>query len=173
MKTRLFYILLITFIFVLSGCDKINGDVTGEVSLHLLQSFETLDQTCAIIQSSIQIEEDPLIAYKEIKSYNSKNYTFSITSSAAEIVKNLEHSVHGLPFAVVADDQVIYTGYFWPAYSSASCQWIVIDPLMITGENKLKVELGYPGLVEGTVIPDERNNQLILDIFDRDGKLID
>ncbi len=45
---------------------------------------------------------------------------------------------------------------------------------MIQGANELIVELGYPGLInDGTEIPDERNNPLILDIFSRDGKLID
>ena len=38
--------------------------------------------------------------------------------------------------------------------------------------NELIVQLGYPGLVEGQVIPDKRNDKRILDIFANDDKLI-
>jgi hypothetical protein len=44
---------------------------------------------------------------------------------------------------------------------------------MLHGDNELWVELGYPGPIDGVEIPDERNHPLILDIFRRDGKLIE
>ena len=40
-------------------------------------------------------------------------------------------------------------------------------------QNELKVELGYPGQIQGTIIPDKRNDSQILDIFKRDNKLIE
>lgn len=166
-------VLLFTGIFLQSGCEKNDPSVTGKVEWYLLESYDNIDQTEAIALQSVQIADDPVIPYSEIISYNSREYLLKISSKAAEAIEALEHSVFGLPFAVVADDQVIYTGYFWPSYSSASCTWIVIDPLMISGKNELEIRLGYPGLLEGAVIPDERNNARILDIFRRDGKLIE
>jgi len=166
------FLLLSAMVLIYTSCAKNAGDVSGEVELYLLESWET-DGSCEIIKSSVETRNRPLIKYSDFKSYNAMKHLFRITDNAKEAVQGLEHSVNGLPFAVVADDQLIYTGYFWPAYSSASCQWIVIDPLMLHGDNELWVELGYPGLIEGTVIPDERNHTLILDIFRRDGKLIE
>ena len=141
--------------------------------LFLLVLLFTTTTTRAILASSIKLHEAPLIAYPEFKSYNSKKHIFKISAAAAQVVEDQEHSVHGLAFAVTANGEVAYTGYFWPSLSSAGCQWIVIDPLMIPGDNELRVELGYPGLFEGAEIVDERNNELILDIFRRDGKLKD
>ena len=170
--------ILISAIFTLllfspTGCEKWRGDAEGDVELYLLESYQTEEHTWAILSSSIKLHEAPLIAYPDFKSYNSKKHIFKISDAAAQAVKDQEHSVHGLAFAVTANGEVVYTGYFWPGYSSAGCQWIVIDPLMIFGDNELRVELGYPGLIEGVDIPDERNNELILDIFRRDGKLKD
>jgi len=155
------------------ACDKDSGIAGGEVELYLLESYENVDQSCAIDESSVEILKHPLIGYSDFKSYNSNKHIFTISDGAAQAVEDQEHSVFGLPFAIIADGELVYTGYFWPAYSSAMCQWLVIDPLMMLGDNELHVELGYPGLVDGAEIPDERNNELILDIFRRDGKLID
>lgn len=171
--TALIPVLLVLLFTTTTSCDKWSGDAEGDVELYLLESYETEDRTWAILSSSIRLQEAPLIAYPDFKSYNSKKHIFKISAAAAQVVKDQEHSVTGLAFAVTANGEVVYTGYFWPTYSSASCQWIVIDPLMISGENELRVELGYPGLFEGAEIVDERNNELILDIFRRDGKLKD
>ncbi len=170
--------ILISAIFTLvlfspTGCEKWGGDAEGDVELYLLESYQTKDQSCAIVFSSVKINKAPLIAYPDFKSYNSKKHIFKISDAAAEVVKDQEHSVNGIAFAVVANDEVVYTGYFWPGFSSMSCQWIVIDPLMISGDNELSVEKGYPGPMDGEYIPDERNNEQILDIFRRDGKLKD
>jgi len=37
----------------------------------------------------------------------------------------------------------------------------------------MHVNLGYPGQIEGAVIPDLHNDDRILRIFRRDGKLVD
>lgn len=155
------------------ACDTYSGDAEGEVELYLLDSYENLDQSWGIEKSSVALEKQPLIAYSGFKSYNSKKHFFRITNSAAKKVEDLEHSVHGLAFAIVANDEVIYTAYFWPSYSSASCMWLVVDPFRMSGTNELHVEKGYPWMIDGVEIPDERNNEKILDIFRRDGNLID
>ena len=77
----------------------------------------------------------------------------------------MEHSIGGIAFAVTANEELVYTGYFVPSYSSASVQWIVIDPLFWHLTNRMYVNLGYPGLFEGAVIPDHRNDERILKIF--------
>lgn len=160
---------------VFTACDKSDSDnVSGVVELYLLESYETIESSCQIEKSSVVTKENPLIKYSDFESYNTDEYVFKISSGAKDDIKNLEHSVHGLPFAVTANEELIYTGYFWPGYSSAICDWFVIDPLFIDlSGNQMRVELGYPGLMEDWEISDERNNKLILDIFKRDGKLIE
>lgn len=178
MKNAIVYFILISFFPLLfEACDKNENENegTGDVELYLLESYDTLEQSCAIEASTAVIKSEPLIKYSDFKSYNSKEYVFKITDDAIGAVKALEYPVNGLAFAVYADDQVVYTGYFWPAYSSLICQWTVIDPLILGwgAGNELHVELGYPGPMEGSEIPDHRNSEKILDIFRRDGKLIE
>ena len=156
-----------------TACEKAEADQDGGVEIYLLAFYETIGEECAIELSSVVIEEEPLVPYEDIRSYNSKEHEFRITSEASSAIESLPHSVTGLPFAVTADREIIYTGYFWPAYSSATCQWIVIDPLMLFGRNKLRVQLGYPGPLYGVEIPDERNQRKILKILRSDGKLLE
>lgn len=170
-KSPLFLLFFALLITLPKSCDKWSDEVKGDVEFYLLDSYETLENSCAIDNSSAVIRKKPLLAYSELKTYNSSTHVFAITEAAARVIEDQEYSVRGLAFAVAANDEVVYTGYFWPAYSSLSCQWIVIDPLMILGDNELHVQLGYPGHYDGADIPDERNNDLILDIFRRDGKL--
>lgn len=176
MKNAFTYFILVTLsTIVITGCHKSEKEVTGDVELYLLDSWENIGQSCEIDASSVGIDSVPLIRYADFVSYNSIANVFRITDNAREAVEALEFPVNGRAFGFYADDELIYTGYFWPAYSSLSCQWIVIDPFILDWglDNELHVELGYPGLTEGVDIPDERNNEKILAIFRRDGKLIE
>jgi len=94
-----------------------------------------------------------------------------LSDKAIETLESLDYSVNGLAFAIKTNDTMIYTGYFWPSYSSASCDWVVIDPLMTSIGNKIQIRLGYPDLVQGQVIQDKRNDERIIRIFKRDNKL--
>jgi len=124
-----------------------------------------------IDEATVVLNEFPLIAYSDFLSYDSQHYTFLITDNAKDTIASLEHSTHGLPFAIVADNTLIYTGYFWPSYSSQSCAWLVIESAFI--ENNLRLSLGYPGGANSLQIPDRRNDSRILAIFRNDRKLIE
>ena len=81
--------------------------------------------------------------------------------------------MQGIAFAVTVNDEIIYTGYFWPSFSSQSCGWVVIDPLSIGFGNSMRVNLGYPSQEFATGVTDNRNASQILDVFRRDHKLIE
>jgi hypothetical protein len=155
------------------SCEKVNSETGSGVEFYLLESFETMEQSCGIEAESVVLADKPLVYYSDILSYHSGDYYFKITEEARASIDSLEHSVSGLAFAVTAEGELVYTGYFWPSYSSASCDWLIIDPIIPATMNKIWLKLGYPGLREGAVIPDERNNEKILTILKRDGKLID
>jgi len=162
----------LTFIFTACGKNENTNPGYGHVELYLLDSFKTIGNTNQIDEKTVVLKTKPLVTYSDFLSYDPGTYTFKISNTACEAIKSLEHSVHGLAFAIKANNVLIYTGYFWPGYSSASCDWVIIDPMGLSLDNKLMVELGYPGLREGQVIPDRRNDQRILDIFAGDDKLI-
>jgi hypothetical protein len=146
----------------------------GNVELYLLESYETIENTYSQIkETTVQTLDNPLLTYNDFISYNAKEYTFKLTEEAKVKIKDLNHRVNGLAFAVKANNEVIYTGYFWPGYSSMSCDWVVIDPIMIHEENEMMVRLGYPGPIQGITIPDKRNDPQLLEIFRRDNKLIE
>ena len=174
MKNLLLIILIFLIAFYLGFCKENEIDLPdGEgVNFYLLEKYET-NQGCEIDENLIELSEDPIIPYVDIIAYNSIEYKFQFSEKAQKIVGQMDHSVLGVPFAIAEGKELIYTGYFWPAYSSASCDWITIDPMSIEYSGEAIMSLGYPGLLPGHSIPDKRNDARILEIFRRDGKLIE
>ena len=148
-------------------------EINGKVEFYSLEQYETVDNSFQIDEKTVVLKDAPLIMYKDLISYNAKEFFFSFSENGKSIVKNMQHSVHGVAIAIVANNQVIYTAYFWPGYSSMSCPWITIDPIGIEYRGKGYVRLGYPGPHDGFIIPDKRNDPMILEVFMKDGKLIE
>jgi len=165
--------LIATISFFAISCKKIEttGPVTGYVELYLLDSYKTIGNTRQIDESTVVTKATPLIEYSELLSYDTDKYVFKISDKAKTAINNIKHSVFGVPFAVKAGNEIIYTGYFWPGFSSCSCDWVVIDPIMIDMKGEMAVNLGYPGPSFEAAIPDKRNDKRILDIFANDHKL--
>ena len=173
MRQNIFtYVIIGILSLLIFGCEKDEINSENKVELYLLDSYSTIDNSFQIDETTIKTKISPLIGYSDFISYDAENYEFEISDKAKSSIDDMKHSVHGVAFAVKANGTIIYSGYFWPSYSSASCDWIVIDPMMTGVENKIKVSLGYPGLIQGQVIPDNRNNSQIIEIFERDNKLI-
>ena len=174
MRQKIFTYAIIGILSFLSfGCEKEKVNSDGKVELFLLDSYSMIDNSYQIDESTVMTKASPLISYSDFISYDSGDYEFQISDKAKNAIDEVEHSVHGVAFAVKANGTLIYSGYFWPSYSSASCDWVVIDPMMTSVDNKIKVCLGYPGLIQGQVIPDNRNDSRIIEIFKNDNKLID
>ena len=172
-KTSYFLIFLVLlFTFSLSSCDQCDCLTTDgeDVHIFLLKQYETTSGA-QIDESKVVLKDTPLISYSDIKSYNSTTYTFEFTENGRAIIGDMEHSVRGIPFAVAADDELIYTAYFWPAFSSLSCDWLTLDPSHVDFSGEGIVSAGYPGPHPSFNIPDNRNDPRILEIFKRDGKL--
>ena len=174
MKMYLPSLFITLFFFCLfTSCEKDGEDIPGEVEFYLLDSYETLNETAEIDPGSVILAGDPLLVYSDLKSYNAKECFFNVTDEARETIEGMEHSVNGIAFAVTANEEVVYTAYFVPSYSSASVQWIVIDPVFWHFTNRMYVKLGYPDQFEGSVIPDLRNDEQMLKIFRRDRNLVE
>ncbi len=165
---------LLALLFVLSTACENNlsqSDSDARVELYLIETYTKHEKSIQLDEKSVVTKQQPLIAYNDIISYNSKEYEFELSKKAIETIKNLQTPINGLPFAIKANNEIVYTGYFWLSVSSAICDCIVIDPMMYYSENKLQVKLGYPSLFEGMVIDDKRNDSRIIDILKKDRKL--
>lgn len=174
MIRKLQLLLLSTILgFLTISCDEDAVTPGDKVEIYLLSSFETIDNSCQIDEASIMIKSQPLLQYSDLLSYNSNDYIFSLSNNAKETIAALDFPTNGVPFVVTVDREIIYTAYFWPAYSSASCQWIVADPFSIDFNDGLKIQLGYPGHMDGIEIPDKRNDPRILAVFRKDGNLVE
>ncbi|AXP81613.1 hypothetical protein CJ739_2540 [Mariniflexile rhizosphaerae] len=169
-------ILTLGLVFFLNSCDKEeNFEPSGKsIDFYYITEYQKIDNTSKIIDSTVVISGTKIIDYSDIISYSSKDYTFTVSDSISDRLNDFEnHSVHGVPFALTIEEEVIYTGYFWASYSSMGCDWITIDPLDISGDNELTVRLGYPGMIQGDSIPDKRNDSRLIDILKKDKKLKD
>jgi hypothetical protein len=167
-------IAILSLLFLLPGCEKFQ--YTREsgygIEFYLIRDFDKIGNTSKIIKSSVTITDSVIIYYDDILSYNDDTYTFTVTKEKADQLNDFKNNhIHGTPFAVTVDKQIIYTGYFWCGFSSSMVDWVTIDPLNYSGKNKLKVTLGYPGLIQGDYIPDDRNDPRILEILRRDSKM--
>jgi len=154
------------------GCENVDSSSDTKVEMYLLESYETINNGCQIDESTAVTNEDPIIRYNDFLSYDPAEYTFELSKTAINTINQLEHSVSGLAFAITVNNTIVYTGYFWPSFSSTSCNWIVIDPLMLNTGSKIMVGLGYPGPFIGSPIPDKRNDSRIISAFEGDNKLI-
>ena len=144
-----------------------------DVEIYLLKSYEVEAGSDRILHSSVVIEDEPLISYNQILEYDRGECAFKVTESAIETI-NLDGGLrcHFKTFAVTVDRIVIYTGYFWPSYSSSIKQWFVIDPLFLQDQNSLSVQKAYPTNSFAGDYPDQRNDPRIIEVFRRDHKLI-
>lgn len=175
MKKLISYLpILLAILFLTESCDKKEdtNNVIGDVEMYLLESYETIDNTMQINESTVVLKPDVFINYSNMVSYNQSSYTFKITDETKTNIKNLESELYRHAFAITANKKVVYTGYFWSSYSSMICDWVCIDPIMIDYYDGLEVNLGYPGLMDGMVIPDKRNDSQITAIFKRDNKWV-
>lgn len=144
------------------------------IDFYAISDYRTQENSMKIIESSVELSDSVIIPYDDILFYRPELHTFFITEQLSDILSDWEnHPLARKPFAVVAGSKIVYTGYFWYGFMSSSCDWLVIDPIDYSGENKLIIQLGYPGLIVGDQIPDHRNDPWLLEILRRNGKLIE
>lgn len=166
--------MLVALACILHSCLKprCEGEVCGEVEFYLLKSYDRVNGFCQIDESKIVLQSKPIVAYKDIIGYDAKTCTFELSDRACKAICDLPMSVSGVAFAVVANDELVYSAYFWPGYSSMSCNWTVADPMRVCWSKRLPIQLGYPGAISGQPLPDRRNDARLVNILNRDQKLL-
>lgn len=154
-------------LFGLQNCQKKCHLVeTGEeVSFHFLDDHTFSGIGCAIDESSVTIQEIAFIRYDQILSYDPESHVFGLDTQAVEWLREREDELHQKAFAVTVDGELIYTCYFWLAWSSLSCDWYTTDPLMLDYFGGLKIKGAYPGDPDRGS-QEKRNDKQILCIFE-------
>jgi hypothetical protein len=170
--------LLIALTLFTTACSKKqvvtlpNPTDANPMAIYALKSFSTFGNGFKIDESTAVLEEQPLVAYKDIVSYSATGHIMTLTEDGKKAIQNLEQSGIRKAFAIKAKNTVVYTGYFWSSIMSSTCDWAIMDIIDLPIQKTLKVQLGYPSdLFRGTV-PDRRSDNRIFDILRADNKLI-
>lgn len=158
-----------TIIISINSCNEDNINIEGELAFYLLEAYNTSEESMEILDEGIILMDEAVIRSDEILSYNSTTHSFEVSENAAERLQDLYQSA----FAITIDREVVYTAYFWSGFSSHIVDWVIADILTLEMSNILKIQLGYPHLMEDMNIPDRRNDSRILSVLERDKKLID
>lgn len=164
---RTITLLLLLCFFIPTSCKKETTKSGKVIEIYLLKSY-IRETNGSISNNSLVLEDSAVVKYEDILWYDSDTHIFKVSSKTANWLNDSQ--IHGKAFAIAINKEIIYTGYFWASFSSSFCNWVVIDPLNY-GNNELSVELGYPGLVQGIIIPDNRNDNRLLEILRLDNKL--
>ena len=172
MKNLSIIILLITA--VNAACDKTSSPqvIGDDVAIYLVDNYEFDTLTREIYENTITLKSEPLLAYDDIVAYHRADFAFIVSDDKKTELTGILKDVAVQAFAVTVDKEVIYWGYFWPAYMSMMCYWVTIDPLFVFAtDNEIPVELAYPTSEYTLLNHDPRNDPRILGVFKRDGKL--
>ena len=158
---------VIVCVFLMSsGC---SGPSNEGFAIYLTK--EDLPPALMPALSHIDIAEQPIIATKDIITYNSETHDITLTTNAFARISSLEVPVSGKSFVVCVDRKAIYWGAFWTPISSILFDGVAIcKPLSSQYSKVIKLELGYPSssFYGGE---DPRNNSAVMESLERSDKL--
>jgi hypothetical protein len=139
----------------------------GEFSIYLLAQHAADHQVSTL--DILDFEQEPILSIHDIIAYTWETHTIELTASGYERVVELEVPIDGTIFVVCLGREPIYTGAFWPMYSSLSFNGVAIK-LPLTDDHTMQLTLGYPSqsFFKGE---DPRFDRRILQSLERAGKL--
>ena len=159
------------FLFIaclLLSCNKENTGGGKPVEFYLLDSFSYVNGQCKVDPASAILKPVPFISNDDIIAYSKSAYTYRISAAAINRVKAFEGRI---PFAVTVDKQVVYFAFFNEIILSSSCEHSISMDLDWASQDKILLQLGYPGTAQGVSIDDQRNNSVLLAALSSQGKL--
>jgi len=86
-----------------------------------------------------------LLADEEILGYDREEHAILVTTEAWERLNTMGVPVNGVPFAVCVDGEPLYAGCLWTMVSSLSYDGVTILLPAMGEDDRLPIELGYPG----------------------------
>lgn len=149
------------FLPVLS-CTK---DNSGQVEIYLLSSAALIPGQCAVNPATAVLESTAFIKNDDLLSYDMASYNYTISATAIQKIAALQPRA---AFAFTVNKEVIFYGINMPMTLSSSCHNSIT---MSALSSEIWLRLGYPGIIAGTVIDDQRNNARLIDALRGQGKL--
>jgi hypothetical protein len=159
-------VLILLAIFAAGGCSAPSHE---GFAVYLTKADIPPAQMPAL--SHVDVAEQPVIAMKDIVSYNAETHEMMLTAEAFERISGLDVPVRGRSFVVCVDRKPVYCGAFWTPISSMSFDGVTIwKPLGPQEAKVIKLELGYPSssFYGGA---DPRNNVEVMESLRQAGKL--
>jgi hypothetical protein len=158
----------LTIAIICLSCKKENAKGGDTVEVYLFKRSQLVTGKCQIDPLLSVLQDTAIIKNQDILEYSQSNYQFKLTDLAIQKVKTFPDFTS---FAVTVDRKVIYYGFFKPSISSSSCDHSITMDLDRTSGNKIDLRLGYPSLMQGVTIDDERNNSKLIATLRNQGKL--
>ena len=165
-----YWVLLVVMALALSGCAP---PVAGGFAIYLLAEDVRTADVPWDDWSSLEREEQPIIATDDIVAYAKETHEIELTAAAHERVQGLYTlavDTGGLPFVVCVGDDRIYAGAFWTPLSSLIFDGVIIMEPFETDKRVIRISLGYP-TPEAFRGVDPRADPRIMQALDRAGKL--
>ena len=168
------YLFILILFFICLSCEeqtleRIDPNI---FTFRIIENAETGGCKDLSGQDDLIYSEEPLITLTDISYYQVNSHTFYLTKKAAARIYDLETSLARKPFGILYNDDLLLNGYFYQAYLSTGCDWIVTDPTIIKVSNSLHLDFGYASSV-GPPTPDPRENKLMLEVLRNAQKLRD
>ncbi len=164
---RLITLYIISIISIIS-CNKGNTNAGQVVEIYLFQTFQTVPGKCRVDSSVSVLQQTALIKNQDIVSYSHLSYQFTLTDVGMAKINALKDFT---AFAVTVDKEVMYYGILKQFTSSSSCDHSIVMTVDFTSNNKINMGLGYPGMMQGVPIDDQRNHTKLLATLASQGKL--
>ncbi len=165
MRTIFFILIMAACCF---SCKKDTTNAGKTVEIYLLKTYQTVTGKCQIDPSASSLQDIATIKNDDIVVYSQTDHQFKLTDNAFQQVMAFGDFI---PFAVTVNKVVIYYGIFKQYYSSSSCDNSIIMNIDLISENTIELNLGYPGLLQGVTIDDQRNNATLIATLESQGKL--
>jgi hypothetical protein len=161
-------LLLLTLPLLSASCKKTEANVGDKVEIYQLKTYRLLTSKCQVDATTAVLQDTAFVNDGAILAYSPNNHLFSLTPAAMQRVNALANFA---AFAVTVDKQVVYYGFFISSYSSSSCAQSIVMGLDFENAGNVSMQLGYPGLMQGIPVDDQRNNAKLVATLRRQGKI--
>jgi len=163
---KLFYLLAFTAFF--GGCKKNTAGSDSSIEFYLLDSYTQVSGKCQVAPASAILKPTPFISNEDIIAYSEFAYTYTLSAAAMQRIKAF---VGRQPFAITINKGVVFYGFYNSSFLSSSCDHsISLDADSGSSDNKILLQLGYPSLISGVTIDDQRNNTALINVLKAQGK---
>lgn len=162
-------ILGICLVFFIHACKKEQVQAGEQVEIYLLKTTQFVAGACQVDASNSVIQETAFVKNEDILSYSPTTFQFTFSKTAFDKLKTLSPRT---VIAIVIDKQVLYYSIYFPMYFSSSCDKSIVWDFSLDQSLGIIMKLGYPGLMQGVNITDDRNNEKLILTLKKQGKLI-